>query len=161
MKPYLDVSFLTFFGLTSPPLIYTSLSLCSRFLFVTFRATTFQSSAVRFLRNFHFEKRSSYCALLCQVSVRSNEQGGVYFPQTYLAKNWCTFAISSLTFSRARFLSRYSVCMISLNGSQIGSTVHASVNGIDMAERFGRLQFTRGEEGSFGGILESAAACYS
>jgi hypothetical protein len=139
MKPYREVAFLTFLGSISAPLIYRSLFLCSCFLFVIFRATTFQFFAVRFLRNPHFEKRSSYCALLCQVSVDSHEQGRICFHQTYLAKNWWTLAISSLTFSRGRFLSRYNIWMISLNGSQMGSTLHASVNGIDMTERFGRL----------------------
>jgi hypothetical protein len=139
MKPYREVSFLTFFGLISAPLIYTSLSLCSCFLFCNLPGDYFTILCCSILTKPPFEKQSSYCALLCQVSVGSHEQGGVCFHQTYLAKSWCTFAISSLTFSRDRYLPRYNVCMISVNGSQMGSTAHASVNGIDITEGFGRL----------------------
>lgn len=160
IEPYRDVSFLTFFGFTSTPLTYTSLSLCSCFLFETFRATTFQSSAVRFLRNFHFEKRSSYCALLLPGQCEFPRASRGLFSSTYLAENWCAFAISSLTFSSDRFLSRYNVRMMPLNGSQMGST-ELSGNEIDMTGSFVRLRFTQGEEKSLGGILKLAAAvCY-
>jgi hypothetical protein len=138
IEPYRKVSFFTFLRLISVPLIYTSLSLCSCFLFVTFWATAFQSSVVRFLRNPYFEKRSLYCALLRQVSVSPHKQGrGFSSIRTCLAKNWCTVAISSLTFLRDRFLLRYKVCMMSLNGYQMGSTAHASVDGIDIVKSFG------------------------
>ena len=61
-------------------------------------------------------------------------QEGLITLKTYLAKNWCTVAISSFTFLRDRFLSRYKVRMISLYGSQMGSTAHASVDGTDIVE---------------------------
>jgi hypothetical protein len=70
------------------------------------------------------------------VSVLTSKKGCVRIG-TYLAKNSCTVAISCRTFSRDRFLSRYNVCIMSLNGSQMGSTAHASVNGIDIAESLG------------------------
>jgi len=67
------------------------------------------------------------------VSVLTSKEELVLI-RTYLAKNWCTVAISSLTFSRDRFLSRYNVRMMSLNGSQMGSTAHSFVDGMDILE---------------------------
>jgi hypothetical protein len=56
--------------------------------------------------------------------------------RTYLAKNLYIVAISFLTLLRDRFLLRYNVYIMSLNGSQIGSTIYTSINGIDIAESF-------------------------